>query len=92
VIRGLARQLLTVLDQRDTLRTELEDLLATDPLAEILTSMPGVGQYSAWGCSRSTSTSSSGLPAAFPDPVSWRILPNGVMLDRRRLSCEGSVT
>lgn len=47
VIRGLARQLLTVLDQRDTLRTELEDLLATHPLAEILTSMPGVGARTA---------------------------------------------
>jgi transposase len=47
VIRGLARQLLTVLDQRDTLRTELEDLLDTHPLAEILTSMPGVGSRTA---------------------------------------------
>jgi transposase len=47
VIRGLARQLLTVLDQRDTLRTELEDLLATHPLAQILTSMPGVGPRTA---------------------------------------------
>jgi transposase len=47
VIRGLARQLLTVLDQRDTLRAELDDLLATHPLAEILTSMPGVGPRTA---------------------------------------------
>jgi transposase len=47
VIRGLASQLLTVLEQRDTLRTELEDLLATHPLAEILTSMPGVGPRTA---------------------------------------------
>ena len=47
VIRGLARQLLTVLDQRDTLRAELDELLATHPLAEILTSMPGVGSRTA---------------------------------------------
>jgi len=47
VIRGLAGQLLTVLDQRDTLRAELDDLLATHPLAEILTSMPGVGARTA---------------------------------------------
>jgi transposase len=36
-----------VLDQRETLRTELEDLLAAHPLAEILTSMPGVGARTA---------------------------------------------
>jgi len=36
-----------VLDQRDTLRAELDDLLATHPLAEILTSMPGVGPRTA---------------------------------------------
>jgi transposase len=47
VIRGLARQLLIVIDQRDTLRTELQELLATHPLAEILTSMPGVGARTA---------------------------------------------
>lgn len=43
VIRGLADQLLSVLGQRDILRSELEELLKAHPLAEILTSMPGVG-------------------------------------------------
>ena len=43
VIRGLAGQLLSVLEQREVLATELEELLAIHPLAEILTSMPGVG-------------------------------------------------
>ena len=47
VIRGLAAQLLTVLAQRKTLRGELEELLAVHPLAEILTSMPGVGPRTA---------------------------------------------
>lgn len=47
VIRGLAGQLLTVLDQRDTLRGELQELLAAHPLAEIITSMPGVGPRTA---------------------------------------------
>lgn len=47
VIRGLATQLLSVLEQRDMLATELEDLLATHPLAEIITSMPGVGSRTA---------------------------------------------
>lgn len=47
VIRGLASQLMTVLEQRNTLRVELENLLARHPLAEILTSMPGVGPRTA---------------------------------------------
>jgi transposase len=47
VIRGLADQLSTVLAQRKTLRGELEELLAAHPLAEILTSMPGVGPTTA---------------------------------------------
>jgi transposase len=47
VIRGLATQLLSVLEQRDALAVELEELLATHPLAEILTSMPGVGSRTA---------------------------------------------
>lgn len=47
VIRGLASQLLTVLEQRDTLRIELENLLTGHPLAEILTSLPGVGPRTA---------------------------------------------
>jgi transposase len=47
VIRGLASQLLAVLTQRAALTVQLEDLLATHPLAEILTSMPGVGPRTA---------------------------------------------
>jgi transposase len=64
VIRGLARQLLTVLDQRDTLRAELEDLLATHPLAEILTSMPGVGARTAIELLRTVGDSSTFASAA----------------------------
>jgi transposase len=47
VIRGLADQLSTVLAQRKTLCGELEELLAAHPLAEVLTSMPGVGPRTA---------------------------------------------
>jgi transposase len=47
VIRGLADQLSTVLAQRKTLRGELDELLTAHPLAEILTSMPGVGPRTA---------------------------------------------
>lgn len=47
VIRGLAAQLLSVLEQRDTLAADLDELLATHPLAQILTSMPGVGSRTA---------------------------------------------
>ena len=47
VIRGLASQLLSVLAQREALRGQLEELLAAHPLAEILTSMPGVGPRTA---------------------------------------------
>jgi len=47
VIRGLAGQLLSVLQQRQALTAQLEELLATHPLAEILTSMPGVGPRTA---------------------------------------------
>ena len=47
VIRGLAEQLLTVLAQRRVLRGELQELLLAHPLAEILTSMPGVGPRTA---------------------------------------------
>lgn len=46
-IRGLAGQLLAVLEQRDILHGELEELLATHPLAEVITSMPGVGSRTA---------------------------------------------
>jgi transposase len=46
-IRGIAAQLLSILEQRDTLAAELDQLLATHPLAEILTSMPGVGSRTA---------------------------------------------
>lgn len=47
VIRGLAGQLLSVLEQREVLATELEELLTIHPLAEIITSMPGVGSRTA---------------------------------------------
>ena len=47
VIRGLAAQLLSVLEQRDSLAADLDELLSTHPLAEILTSMPGVGSRTA---------------------------------------------
>jgi transposase len=47
VIRGLASQLLSVLQQREALAADLEELLDTHPLAEILTSMPGVGPRTA---------------------------------------------
>jgi hypothetical protein len=43
VISGVAAQLLAVLDQRVTVAGELDALLADHPLAEVLTSMPGVG-------------------------------------------------
>jgi transposase len=46
-IRGLATQLLAVMAERDGLATDLEALLATHPLAEIITSMPGVGSRTA---------------------------------------------
>jgi hypothetical protein len=44
VISGVAAQLLAVLDQRVTVAGELDALLAEHPLAEVLTSMPGVGR------------------------------------------------
>jgi transposase len=47
VIRGVAQQLLTVMDQREVLGSDLEALLTNHPLAEILTSMPGVGPRTA---------------------------------------------
>ena len=47
VIRGLAGRLLEVLAQREALTVQLEELLATHPLAELLTSMPGVGPRTA---------------------------------------------
>ena len=47
VIRGLAGRLLEVLAQREALTAQLEELLATHPLAELLTSMPGVGPRTA---------------------------------------------
>lgn len=42
VIAGVARQLRAVLDERAQLLTELETRLEAHPLAEVLTSMPGV--------------------------------------------------
>ena len=47
VISGVATQLLAVLDQRVTVADELDALLAEHPLAEVLTSMPGVGARTA---------------------------------------------
>ena len=47
VISGVAAQLLAVLDQRVSLAGELDALLAEHPLAEVLTSMPGVGARTA---------------------------------------------
>jgi transposase len=64
VIRGLARQLLTLLEQRDQLRAELDDLLATHPLAEIITSMPGVGSRTAIELLRTVGDSSTFASAA----------------------------
>jgi hypothetical protein len=47
VIGGVAAQLLAVLDQRVTVAGDLNALLADHPLAEVLTSMPGVGARTA---------------------------------------------
>jgi transposase len=47
VISGVAAQLLAVLDQRVTVAGELDALLTEHPLAEVLTSMPGVGARTA---------------------------------------------
>src|SRR5829696_6034672 len=47
VISGVAAQLLAVLDQRVAVARELDALLDEYPLAEILTSMPGVGARTA---------------------------------------------
>jgi transposase len=47
VISGVAAQLLAVLDQRVAVARELDALLEKYPLAEILTSMPGVGARTA---------------------------------------------
>jgi hypothetical protein len=47
VISGVAAQPLAVLDQRVTVAGELDALLAEHPLAEALTSMPGVGARTA---------------------------------------------
>jgi transposase len=47
VIGGVAAQLLAVIDLRVTVAGELDALLADHPLAEVLTSMPGVGARTA---------------------------------------------
>ena len=47
MISGVAAQLLAVLDQRVAVARELDALLDEYPLAEILTSMPGVGARTA---------------------------------------------
>jgi transposase len=64
IIRGLAHQLLSVLEQREVLAAELEELLATHPLAEILTSMPGVGTRTAIELLRTVGDGSSFASAA----------------------------
>ena len=43
VIAGVARQLRDVHRERDQLATDLETRLADHPLAQVLTSMPGIG-------------------------------------------------
>jgi len=43
VIAGLARQLRQVRDERDSIVEQLEQRLDAHPLAEVLTSMPGIG-------------------------------------------------
>lgn len=43
VIAGLARQLLIARDERDSIAAQLTTRLEAHPLAEVLTSMPGVG-------------------------------------------------
>jgi transposase len=43
VISGVAAQLLAVLDERVAVVKELNDLLEQHPMADVLTSMPGVG-------------------------------------------------
>ncbi|MGO4664389.1 IS110 family transposase [Terrabacter sp. 2TAF16] len=67
VIRGLARQLLSVLEQREALAAQLQDLLATHPLAEILTSMPGVGPRTAIELLRTVGDGSTFASAAHVD-------------------------
>jgi transposase len=47
VIQGVARHLLDVLEQRAQLKQQLEELLASHPLAAIVTTMPGVGPRTA---------------------------------------------
>jgi transposase len=47
VIAGVAGQLLAVLDQRVEVGAELDALLEHHPIAEVLTSMPGVGTRTA---------------------------------------------
>ena len=64
VIRGLASQLHSVLAQREALTAQLEELLATHPLAEILTSMPGVGPRTAIELLRTVGAGSTFASAA----------------------------
>jgi transposase len=77
VIRGLADQLSTVLAQRKTLRGELEELLAAHPLAEVLTSMPGVGPGLPSSC---CAPSATGRPfrrrRTSPPTPAWRRSPD----------------
>ncbi len=88
VIRGLCRQLLSVLEQRDILRTELEDLLATHPLAEILTSMPGVGSRTAIELLAPSATAPPfpAQPTSPPTPASLRPPASPVGASRAKTS------
>jgi transposase len=61
VIAGVARKLLTVLDERAELAAAVEAALEAHPLAEVLTSMPGVGVRTA-----ATILTIIGDGAAFP--------------------------
>ncbi|MGD7707341.1 IS110 family transposase [Microlunatus sp. Y2014] len=43
VLPQLARQLTGLLDQRDTIEAQIEEMFFAHPLAQVLTSMPGIG-------------------------------------------------
>lgn len=77
VIRGLADQLLAVLGQRDILRGELKELLLAHPLAEILTSMPGVGPRTAIELLRTVEMDRPSLPRPTSPPMpDWHQRPD----------------
>ena len=74
VISGVAAQLLAVLDQRVTVADELDALLADHPLAEVLTSMPGVGAGPRSRCCSLSATAARSPPpdTSPPTPASPR--------------------